>query len=467
MAQKHKKQKAPEKQLSPEKYIKSQARNLPIYECMINTEWESTKICSVLVSRQHNNGNFSWVIYLVDLFCMGVKDSYYIFNQSEYEYNTFKKKYFPQDYHETIPYTLAHNIIFAGYEFAAEYDLKPCKDFLQLTQYFLNEDNDNVELIEIECGRNNMPVVISGPDNQQESNRLYNHLVHKVGKGKFIYEEVNDLFEDEFDEEEYEEDIPIEEYIYTEPLTERLTDVERFKELLNDTSNKNNDENAAELLYICNRLFYNYYSLEKIEFCRDKYLQFLDVEMNDGVISPELKGTEITTHDDFIEGILDDIHFDEGFSTHNFKKLANKHPDIPLFSYLELQQLNIEDAKASKIKKYLNDALSIYPNYMMLKLENDKYLSLEKKECLVINEKLLNQPSLLNLYKNRSTIHSFEFNTYINALEAYFVSKDDILSFDSMLHALQILFPELDDTIEEIELYCAILKLEFCKKIYC
>ena len=41
--------------LSPENYIRTKARTLPLYECWINTDWKEGSQASCIVSRKHSN----------------------------------------------------------------------------------------------------------------------------------------------------------------------------------------------------------------------------------------------------------------------------------------------------------------------------------------------------------------------------------------------------------------------------
>lgn len=63
-------------QLSAEKYIKTQARLLPIAECIINNEWETAGIANILVARKHKNGNLTIGLFLVDMYCLGLRMCY-------------------------------------------------------------------------------------------------------------------------------------------------------------------------------------------------------------------------------------------------------------------------------------------------------------------------------------------------------------------------------------------------------
>jgi len=55
--------------LSPENYIRKKARSLPIYECWVNTNWEGSGMANIVIARSHTNGNITFCIYLVDLYC--------------------------------------------------------------------------------------------------------------------------------------------------------------------------------------------------------------------------------------------------------------------------------------------------------------------------------------------------------------------------------------------------------------
>jgi hypothetical protein len=148
-----KKQSKVAQMLSPENYIRQKARTLPIHKCYVNSDWKLSGLANILVSRKHSNGNFTFGTYLVDVNCLGVKDSDYKFNVSEPDFNSFVDRM--QSYMEIqeITYTLAHNIVYAGLEFAEEYGFKPHEDFSKVAQYILEEDTESIELMDIECGK--------------------------------------------------------------------------------------------------------------------------------------------------------------------------------------------------------------------------------------------------------------------------------------------------------------------------
>ena len=109
-------------------FIRTKARQLPVYECFVNKNWKWSQIANVVVSRKQLNDNLTYVMYLVDLACLGVKNVGYYYNQDQIDFGDYKKKILDNDF-ISIDYSLAHNIIFAGYEFANDYGFKAHKSY--------------------------------------------------------------------------------------------------------------------------------------------------------------------------------------------------------------------------------------------------------------------------------------------------------------------------------------------------
>lgn len=190
--------------LSPENYIRKKTRSLPIFECMVNAEWEEGKLADIVVARQHTNGNITAGLYHVDLACLGVKDTAYFFNIPLSEYRKkFEVFMNMEDSFEKIDYVLAHNIIHAGLEFADEYEFKPHKDFTSITQYILDEDTDDIPLIEIECGVDGLPAFMQDTMiADREDQKIIAHLDRVAGPGNYyLLDEEGMIINDEEDSE--------------------------------------------------------------------------------------------------------------------------------------------------------------------------------------------------------------------------------------------------------------------------
>jgi hypothetical protein len=166
---KRKKQVKRQQPLSPKKYIVTRARSLPVYKCMVNSNWKASGMASIIVMRKHSNGHITAGFFLTDLLAKGVKDTHFVFNEPEREiYDRLPES---QEIGE-IKYELAHNIIYGGVAFAEEHGMQPHKDF-DITQYILAEDTDAIELIDIDFGVDGKPVFFSNGegdnDGEQES----------------------------------------------------------------------------------------------------------------------------------------------------------------------------------------------------------------------------------------------------------------------------------------------------------
>jgi len=172
--------------LSPENYIRQKSRNLPLGDCFINPDWETTKMCQVFITRKHVTGYVTACIYLVDLSCLGVKDTLFKFNAPYEEViELFQRR---GNSLINISYELAHNIIFAAIEFAEEYGFYPHRDFTSITSHFLEIDDDNIPLIEIECGLDGKPCYTNtGFDSPAREREILAQLGRTAGEGNYNY----------------------------------------------------------------------------------------------------------------------------------------------------------------------------------------------------------------------------------------------------------------------------------------
>ncbi|WP_430816063.1 hypothetical protein [Carboxylicivirga sp. RSCT41] len=258
----------------------------------------------------------------------------------------------------------------------------------------------------------------------------------------------------------YEEELPIEEYIYSEALKERHEDSKRFKELiaLNDAS----DEDAAtELLYVSKRLFYNYYGLDKVMDARNTILHFFDVDTDDDVIPATMNGG-INEHDDLIEDVLNALDDIDDLKKLNPKKLANRYPELSFLVLIKIVLMEIQEEAPKKILRQLDEALSIYPDDILIRLEHESVINREGKNGGLVSDDFIKNTTASGVFK-RKAIHSFELMSLHTALFEYLAGKKDILMLDALMFASQTLYPEWEDAWSDKEVYSEILKVEFCK----
>lgn len=147
--------------------------------------------------RKHVNGNITLGVYLVDLLCLGVKDTWYMFNTPEEEVD--ERFDMAHGYLTETDYTTAHNIIYAGHDFAADFEIAPHKDF-GFTRYILEEDDDRIPLVEIPVGdEEGKPVlIVSRTDNYGAAlQKLEKH----AGEGNYSLSFSDDDFDSDYIDE--------------------------------------------------------------------------------------------------------------------------------------------------------------------------------------------------------------------------------------------------------------------------
>ncbi|RLD83020.1 MAG: hypothetical protein DRJ07_07470, partial [Bacteroidetes bacterium] len=133
-------------------FLKNQLRKLPIDNCYIISNWKESGQTTIIITRKHINDNYSAAIFYVDLLCAGVKETFFVTNKHKDEIEDFL-----EDDDVTCSYALVHNIIWGAVEFADEIGIKPHKDFIK-TQYFLEEDTEEIEFMDIEFGKLGSPI---------------------------------------------------------------------------------------------------------------------------------------------------------------------------------------------------------------------------------------------------------------------------------------------------------------------
>ena len=186
--------------------MRERGRSIPIEVCYLDRD--SIKECGeghAVVVRQHTGGKRTVGCYLIDAWCRGVVDAFYVVRMEEDEYRDFMDRLFenPSLHLEAVPYEELHNWVYGALAFAEEAGLAPHKDF-GVAQYLLEEDDERIPLIEYEFGYKGKHhlVVKSFP----ELERLMPILDEHLGKGNYSWGTNPFGVEDLEDDEEGDDD---------------------------------------------------------------------------------------------------------------------------------------------------------------------------------------------------------------------------------------------------------------------
>ncbi len=223
MAQKKKKKSAPQQgSISPEKYIRLHARELPIYKCYMPQEGSAHGMSEVVVSRKRPNGKILFGVYLIDTYCLGVKDVMYHYDYDVEDFEELVEKVFSHfDGYVECPYNDAHNFIYSAIEFAGEAGLNPARDFDVVGEYILEEDTEDIPLKHYPMGHDGKYLLIEGPTHAERKyvkmlkERLGDNFQYVVSvgahdcvaSGEYDYDDPDD-YEYEDEDEAYDDDEP-------------------------------------------------------------------------------------------------------------------------------------------------------------------------------------------------------------------------------------------------------------------
>jgi hypothetical protein len=160
-----------------------QTREYPTLGCWIMNGWKDQGLTPVVVARQQPEDKVVYGVFLVDIFCLGVKDAFWRTDIS--------LKHFDRDLPrlcsnmpEPCEINLAHDLIYGSIEYARQYGFEPHPDFgkasLVLDPPEMHPQNDKLEF-----GKDGKPLFIAGPyDNAQA---ILNQLMRTAGEGNFNY----------------------------------------------------------------------------------------------------------------------------------------------------------------------------------------------------------------------------------------------------------------------------------------
>ena len=114
------------------------AKNYPLHECLIDKEWQDRGLAQILFSRRQPNNKLIFGVYLVDIYCLGLKNTYCHANFSLEEYQDLKNKAFKETIEEIkstlLPILKSINkALTAAREF-----LRPAIDWLQKGDPYFN-----------------------------------------------------------------------------------------------------------------------------------------------------------------------------------------------------------------------------------------------------------------------------------------------------------------------------------------
>lgn len=155
---------------------------LPISFCKINDDFEDSGLAVVFVAREHHNdNNINLIVYLCDIFCLGVKDINIYPAINECTVEIIEEK-IGLDF-VAIDYADARDLVLGVVQYGRSLGFEPRGDWTK--EKGCIESDKPFDGQHYTYGRDGRPFYITGP--YDDYARIFSTLENSVGKGNFEY----------------------------------------------------------------------------------------------------------------------------------------------------------------------------------------------------------------------------------------------------------------------------------------
>lgn len=164
--------------------VLAEARSWPIAECLINPDWSREGLATIALARREPGGFLVLGIYLVDVFCLGLKDAMFMdrITPEAWRGSLRDKIYQAQSRPVPCPPELAHRIIYGAIDYAAGLGFRPHPDW-EVTRPLLNPPETLPPGQTPPFGKDGKPFFIAGP--KDDAAAIMRQLTKRVGEGNF------------------------------------------------------------------------------------------------------------------------------------------------------------------------------------------------------------------------------------------------------------------------------------------
>jgi len=134
------------------------AVDYPLHDCVATSDWRgaSQGLATVVLSRKMPNGNYILGSYLVDTWCLGVKNTFLHWDVKHSEIGFYK-----QFDNNPISYEDARSLILGALDYAKNIKIEPTEEDWDFTQYFIESKLPYID--KFTFGKNGKPHYYPGP----------------------------------------------------------------------------------------------------------------------------------------------------------------------------------------------------------------------------------------------------------------------------------------------------------------
>lgn len=162
------------------------------HEAYIEKNWEQHGLAPVFVGRIRDNGSADFALFLVDVWCLGIKDTYVEIDAFESDLRAFVEERLPEAMREPISPACAKKLIDGALAYAERLGFAPHRDFRKARRVLSGLDATQCPT-PFTYGRDGRPCYVRGPhDSAERVERILAILEARLGPDGFDYEGVED-----------------------------------------------------------------------------------------------------------------------------------------------------------------------------------------------------------------------------------------------------------------------------------
>lgn len=164
-------------------------KNMTRYDAYIEKNWEEMGLAHLMVARIRDGGDTDFAVFLVDLFCLGVKDVIFEPGIMESSLREFIEEQLPEDFRERIHPACARKLIEGAVAYAQTLGFAPHRDFRKARKVLSGLDAALCPR-DFTYGRDGRPCYIRGSDDSEERvDRVCAILEARCGADGYDYED--------------------------------------------------------------------------------------------------------------------------------------------------------------------------------------------------------------------------------------------------------------------------------------
>ncbi len=165
----------------------AKARSAPIIHCSMSSELWEAGIGYILLSRRFPGGEVAVGVFLVDVFCLGVKDALArIVPEPEYRFSVYERIANKAPLAHVAP-EYARKLVEEAVEYAAGLGLSPHPDYYKAKHIFGDIDAGACAE-QFTFGKDGKPLFVAGPyDGPERCRQIMHTLAAHCGEGNYHY----------------------------------------------------------------------------------------------------------------------------------------------------------------------------------------------------------------------------------------------------------------------------------------